>query len=102
MDVVHVQNQYACEPITRSGEDTPTVGESPFILVKKGSCSITQKVRNIEEAGGHVAIIVDDKDENVEELFLADNGHKGNISILAIIISQTDGNKIINHYKIQR
>jgi len=97
-DAVHVQNQYACEPITRSAEDTPTVGESPFILVKKGSCSITQKVRNIEEAGGHVAIIVDDKDENVEELFLADDGHEGDISIPAIIISQTDGNKIINHY----
>ena len=74
------------------------MGESPFILVKKGSCSITQKVRNIEEAGGHVAIIMDDKDENVEELFLADDGHEGDISIPAIIISQTDGNKIINHY----
>ena len=54
---------------------------------------------NIEEAGGHVAIIVDDKDENVEEMFLADDGHEGDISIPAILISQTDGNKIIEYYK---
>ena len=67
--------------------------------MKKGSCSITQKVRNIEEAGGHVAIIINDKDENVEEMFLADDGHEGDISIPAILISQTDGIKIINYYE---
>ena len=98
-DANYGPNQYACEPITRSAEDTPSVGDSPFILVKKGSCSITQKVRNIEEAGGHVAIIINDKDENVEEMFLADDGHEGDISIPAILISQTDGDKIIKYYE---
>ena len=67
--------------------------------MKKGSCSITQKVRNIEEAGGHVAIIINDKDENVEEMFLADDGHEGDISIPAILISQTDGDKLIKYYE---
>ena len=55
-------------------------------------------MRNIEEAGGHVAIIIDDKDENVEEMFLADDGHEGDISIPAILISRIDGDKIINYY----
>ena len=41
---------------------------------------------------------MDDKDENVEELFLADDGHGGDISIPAILISFSDGNKIINYY----
>jgi hypothetical protein len=45
-----------------------------------------------------VAIIIDDKDENVEDMFLADDGHEGDISIPAILISLSDGNKIINHY----
>jgi len=67
-------------------------------MVKKGLCSYTQKVRNIEEAGGHVAIIVNDKDEKVEEMFLADDGHEGDISIPAILISRSDGDKIINYY----
>jgi len=44
-------------------------------MVKKGLCSYTQKVRNIEEAGGHVAIIINDKDEKIEDMFLADDVH---------------------------
>jgi hypothetical protein len=31
-------------------------------------------------------------------MFLADDGHEGDISIPAILISQSDGNKIINYY----
>ncbi len=65
-------------------------------------CSYTTKVRHIEEAGGHVAIIIDDKDEKVEEMFLADDGHEGDISIPAILISRTDGEKIINYYLLHK
>lgn len=68
-------------------------------MVKKGTCSVTQKVRNIEEAGGHVAIIIDDKEEEVQDSFLADDGQSGDISIPAILISKTDGNKLISYYE---
>ena len=71
-------------------------------MVKKGLCSYTQKVRNIEEAGGHVAIIVNDNDDKVEEMFLADDGHEGDLSIPAILISRTDGEKIINYYMMHK
>ena len=57
-------------------------------------CGYTLKVRNIEEAGGHVAIIINDNDDKVEEMFLADAGHEGDLSIPAILISRTDGEKI--------
>lgn len=101
-DAKNSPGQYGCEPFNRYTEDTPSVGDSPFILVKKGLCSYTQKVRNIEEAGGHVAIIVNDKDEKVEEMFLADDGHEGDISIPAILISRSDGEKIINYYLLHK
>jgi hypothetical protein len=65
-------------------------------------CSYTTKVRNIEEAGGHVAIIVNNKDEKVEEMFLADDGLGGDISIPAILISKTDGDKIIQYYLMHK
>ena len=32
-------------------------------------------------------------------MFLADDGHEGDISIPAILISFSDGNKIINYYE---
>ena len=38
---------------------------------------------------------MNDKDEKVEEMFLADDGHEGDISIPAILISRSDGEKII-------
>ena len=98
-DTIHPQNQYGCEPFNRYTEDNPIVGDSPFILVKKGLCSCTQKVKNIEEAGGHVAIIVNDQDGEIEEdSFLSDDGRGGEISIPAILISRNDGEKIINYY----
>ena len=74
------------------------MGDSPFILVKRGLCSPAQKVKNIEEAGGHAAIIVDDKDEPIDKMFLADDGNGNDISIPAVLISFSDGNKLINYY----
>ena len=101
-DTKYQPNQYGCEPFNRYTEENPNVGDSPFILVKKGLCSYTTKVRNIEEAGGHVAIIINDKDEKVEDMFLADDGHEGEISIPAILISKADGEKIINYYLLHK
>ncbi len=49
-----------------------------------------------------MAIIVNDKDEKVEEMFLADDGHEGDISIPAILISKQDGDKIINYYLMHK
>ena len=97
-DLKNEPNQYGCEKFNRYTELNPLVGESPFIIVKKGFCSPTQKVKNIEEAGGHAAIIVNDKDEPTEKMFLADDGNGGEISIPAVLISLTDGNKLINYY----
>ena len=42
---------------------------------------------------------MNNEEGNVEEMFLADDGHEGDISIPAILISQSDGLKIINYYE---
>ena len=97
-DTKNEQNQYGCEQFNKYTEENPVVGDSPFIIVKKGLCSVTEKVRNIEEAGGHAAIIVDDKNEPPEKMFLADDGHGGEISIPAVLISLSDGQKLIDYY----
>ena len=49
-----------------------------------------------------MAIIINDKDEKVEDMFLADDGHEGDLSIPAILISRTDGDKIINYYMMHK
>ena len=97
-DTKNEKNQYGCEKFNKYTEENPIVGDSPFIIVKTGKCSATEKVRNIEEAGGHAAIIVNDKDEAPEKMFLADDGHGGDISIPAVLVSLTDGQKLIYYY----
>ena len=97
-DLNNEPNQYGCEKFNRNAELNPIVGDSPFIIVHKGLCNPTQKVKNIEEAGGHAAIIINDKDEPPEKMFLADDGNGGEISIPAVLISFNDGNKLINYY----
>ncbi len=97
-DTKNEQNQYGCEKFNRYAEENPVVGDSPFIIVKKGLCSVTEKVRNIEEAGGHAAIIVDEKNESPEKMFLADDGRGGDISIPAVLISLSDGQRLIEYY----
>lgn len=97
-DTTNDKNQYGCEKFNKYTEENPTVGDSPFIIVKRGLCSVTEKVRNIEEAGGHAAIIIDDKNETPDKMFLADDGRGGDISIPAVLISLSDGQKLIDYY----
>lgn len=37
----------------------------PFMIADRGDCSFVKKVRNMEEAGVALAIIVDNSDENI-------------------------------------
>lgn len=78
--------------------EDPPVGESPFIMVKKGQCSILEKVHNIEEAGGHLAIIISDSDDPVEGVFFGDEGNGMDITIPAILISKISGGKLVQYY----
>ena len=43
-------------------------------MVDLGKCSFVQQVRNIERSGGALAIIIDDKNEDITDLILSDDG----------------------------
>lgn len=78
------------------------VGESPFFIVRKGECSLVEKVRNIEEAGGHLAIIINDNDDKVEGELFNDDSFGTDISIPAVLIQKSQGYKLINYYEQQK
>jgi hypothetical protein len=83
----------------------PTVGEnhgvdeSPIILVHRGNCTFVTKVQNVENAGGHVALIIDNKSEDVETIVMADDGKGKDITIPGVLISLEDGNIITEYIK---
>ena len=47
----------------------------------RGDCSFVQKVRNMENFGISVAIIVDNRPEMVDEILMSDDGTGGGIRI---------------------
>ena len=69
-------------------------------MVYKGRCTLVEKIHNIEEAGGHLAIIIgEESDTNIENRFLADEVANSDVSIPAILISRTNGQKLIDYYE---
>jgi hypothetical protein len=95
-----INNELGCEKFNREAREDPIVGESPFVMVRQGDCSLFDKVKNIEKAGGYLAIIISDKDEKIEEgIFLGEEGLSSDITIPALLISKNDGKILIDYYK---
>ena len=57
------------------------------------------KVRNIENDGIPVAIIVDNIDEDVEHVVMSDDGTGNGLTIPSMIISKLDGEKLFHFIK---
>ena len=67
----------------------------PTIMIDRGSCHFTKKVKNVEAAGGAIAVIINNEQYNdVEQIIMADDGSGRDITIPAVLISKADGEKI--------
>jgi hypothetical protein len=69
---------------------------TPFIIAERGGCSFVKKVRNLENIGAAVAILVDNSDEEIENIVMSDDGTGGGIRIPSMLISKSDGKKLID------
>lgn len=64
---------------------------TPFYLADRGDCTFVEKVRNIEEAGAGVAIIIDNKKEDISKIVMSDDGSGAGLRIPSMLISNDDG-----------
>ena len=71
----------------------------PWVIADRGDCTFIEKVRNIEEAGAGMAIIVDNHKENITNIVMSDDGSGAGLRIPSVLISKEDGDKIINFIK---
>ena len=78
------------------GKWDPDTDPSPIVIVERGHCSFVTKVRNIEHAGGRLALIIDEKEENIENVIMVDDGNGNGIRIPSMLIGKKDGNIIKN------
>lgn len=90
-------NEYGCDDFgttIKSGDE-----QSPIVILRRGVCSFVQKVRNVEHGGGRLAIIVDEIDnEDPDMIIMVDDGTGNGIQIPSVMISKTDGEKLIDQY----
>lgn len=76
-----------------------TKGVSAFYLANRGQCSFVQKVRNMENIGVAVGIVVDNTAENVTQVLMSDDGTGGGIRIPSMLIGAADGKKLMDWMK---
>jgi hypothetical protein len=65
--------------------------------VDRGGCPFVTKVRNIERAGGSLAVVIDDTTEDVTNVIMSDDGTGTGIRIPAMLIGRKDG-KILKDF----
>ena len=85
------KNPHGCEkemPFTDDYTGDPDDDLSPIFLVERGNCSFVTMARNIERAGGALALIIDTKSENVTDIILSDDGTGAGIEIPAMLINR--------------
>ena len=72
----------------------------PVIMVQRGDCTFTHKVRNIEKAGASAALILDNKVELTERIVMADDGSGNSIHIPSFLIRRNTGD-VISQYAMR-
>ena len=70
------------------------------MIADRGDCSFVDKVRNMEDAGAAVGIVVDFNNEDVEGVVMSDDGTGAGIRIPSMLIGKADGEKLIDFLKI--
>jgi len=66
----------------------------PIFMVERGDCNFVTKVRNIARAGGKLALIIDNKNENINNVILTDDGTGAGIRIPSVMIGNSDGQRL--------
>jgi hypothetical protein len=68
-------------------------------LIDRGNCSFVTKVRNVQQAGGHIALIINNNPyEDVNDVIMVDDGRGRDLVIPGVLITQQQGEKIKQFY----
>jgi len=98
-DELNKDNDLACtNNLTKiAGTDPHEMDNVPIFLIDRGNCTFVKKVKNVQNSGGHVAIIIDNTKEAVDSIIMADDGNGKDVRIPGLLISQ-DAGEIIKAY----
>jgi len=64
------------------------------VLLDRGNCSFVTKVRNAERAGASLVVVIDDRDENITNVIMGDDGTGTGIRIPSMLIGKETGKRL--------
>ena len=100
---INPSNIYFTNEMKAATEDYKELSQgkfiSPFMITEGMGCTFTAKVRNMEYAGASVAIIVNTNNMDVDDFVMMDDGQGAGIRIPSMLISYSEGMKLINFIK---
>jgi hypothetical protein len=80
--------------------DLNNLDNYPIVMIDRGKCSFVTKTRNVQNIGGHIALIVNYEPGPIDNILMIDDGTGSDIVIPAILISQEDG-QLIKDYMLK-
>jgi hypothetical protein len=70
------------------------------MIAARGECTFVTKVRNMEDVGVAVGIVVDNnEEEDINNIIMSDDGSGAGIRIPSMLISKSDGDKLLDFLK---
>ena len=100
------KNRDGCQPFSESDfneqdlREASLDGHRPIIMVDRGTCHFVLKAKHIQEFGGILAVIVDDKKyQDPHSVVMADDGKGSSIRIPSFLIKYMDGQAIKDHFE---
>ena len=92
-------NLEACQSvkIPKLKVDTPYNEEFKILIAKRGGCSFVHKARNAQIGGYSMVIVVNNMQTDIKKIIMTDDGSGNDIFIPIAMISQDDGEKIIDY-----
>jgi hypothetical protein len=107
----HCTKDYALDYCSTSrveaSQDGAAEGEAKLInifVLRRGGCSFVTKVKTAATKCAHAAVIVDKADSNLtsedlKHIVVADDGYGGSVEIPSVLISKSQGQKLIDSLK---
>jgi hypothetical protein len=83
-------------------EKSNRVDHAAIVMVDRGNCKFTNKARNIQNAGGKVALIVNYVEGDPTSVIMRDDGTGSDIMIPLVLISKEDGEILKDYYKTNK
>ena len=86
-------------PMATDIQFKPDAFATKIVLVDRGNCSFVKKVRNAERAGASLVVVVDDREENITNVIMGDDGTGTGIRIPSMLIGKDSG-KILKDFTV--